>query len=152
MAFTIPSRQIHGQADRPQPTGGFQLIERPGPRAVDGMIAAAAGMALADGRVEATEFRSLLEFLRRNDLLIVLGRRFAVRQFAAEVARAAACANPRAELADRLRPLAGLASARLVAAVAAHVAAADGDVQPQEVALLQSVRATLGFVTVADRR
>jgi tellurite resistance protein len=147
MFSTTNPRRTDGQPP------SFTLVERPGPRTLDGLIAAAAGMALADGRVEAAEPHSLLEFLRRNDLLKVLGRRFAVQQFAAEIGRAAACPDPQTALADRLRPLAGMAGARLVATAAAHVAAADGNVHPREIALLQSLRATLGLVpiTVAGR-
>ncbi len=134
---------LHSTAER---SASFVVVERHGPRTLDGLIAAAAGMALADGRVEPAEPHSLLEFLRRNNLLSVLGRRWAIQQFAVELKRAAGCTDPGADLSDRLRPLAGMAGARLVAAAAAHVAAADGAVHPQEIALLRSLRSTLGLL------
>ena len=150
---------------------GFTLVATPGPRMQDAVIAAAAEMALADGEANPVEHRSLLAFLKQNKMLLAFGRTATINRFAAEIDRARKrhasnplprhdqsdaaspreAANPRdaahpwQDLTARLRPLAGMEAARVVAAAAAHVAAADGEVHSREIELLDAVHATLGL-------
>jgi tellurite resistance protein len=158
MSSPNPPRLVDGQRN------DFTFVPRPGPRTRDAMIAAAAAMALADGRADPAEHRGLLRFLKQNKMLLSLGRADTIERYLAEVGRATArqCSaqsggahSPGAQqptgehlwqdLADRLRPLAGMQAAHLVAAAAAFVAAADGVVHPGEVELLRSLREALGL-------
>ena len=134
----------------------FTCVSRVGPRTRDAMIAAAAEMALADGRAEPAEQRGLLMFLKKNNLLFLLGRSETTQRYTAEIGRAAerhaACSpyptssgNRWQHLTVRLRPIAGMESASLVAAAAAYVAAADGVVHAGEIELLRSLRDALGL-------
>ena len=143
----------------PTQPAGFTLISRPGPRMQDAVIAAAAEMALADGQAEPAEHRSLLAFLKQHEMLAAFGRTATILRFAAEIDRAAkrhaagvASSEGESEAGDRwqdltarLRPLAGMEAARVVAAAAAHVARADGQVNMREIELLDTVYATLGL-------
>jgi tellurite resistance protein len=52
----------------------FTVVSRLGPRTRDATVAAAANMALADGRVEPVEHRGLLTFLKQQDMLLAFGR------------------------------------------------------------------------------
>jgi tellurite resistance protein len=132
---------------------GVTFVSRPGPRALDAMIAVAAEMALADGRADVVEHRGLLSFMRQQKILVSVGRSETNRRFTSELQRAteqAACAeflpDPSIrwqDLTDRLRPFAGMHAAGMIAAAAAHVAAADGVVHPEETALLRSLYGAL---------
>jgi tellurite resistance protein TerB len=134
---------------QPQQRDGLAVSARPGPLVLDGMIAAAAEMALADGSAEPEERRGLLTFLRQNNILAVLGRRETDDRFAAALdqaqARRAGGQQSIATLADVLGPIAGMQAARLVVRAAAHVAAADGTLHPKELALLRWLHSTLGL-------
>jgi tellurite resistance protein len=134
----------------------FTFVSRLGPRTRDAMIAAAAEMALADGRAEPAEHRGLLMFLKKNNLLFLLGRTETTKRYTAEIGRATerhAASSPHPtssedrwhDLTARVRPIAGMESARLVAAAAACVAAADGVVHAGELELLRSLRDVLGL-------
>jgi tellurite resistance protein len=134
----------------------FAFVPRPGPRTRDAMIAAAAEMALADGRAEPAEQRGLLMFLKKHNLLFLLGRAETTERYTAEIGRvterhAAFSLHPTSsenrcqDLIARLQPIAGMESARLVAAAAAYVAAADGVVHAGEIELLRSLRDALGL-------
>jgi len=92
-----------------------------------------------------------------------LGRAATVERYTAEIgrvtARRAASATPpqRAngaiewhDLTETLRSLAGMEAARLVAAAAAYVAAADGVVHPGEIQLLRLLRETLGLALATE--
>ena len=132
------------------------VVSQPGPRTRDAMIAAAAAMALADGRVEPIERHTLLRFLRREKILMALGRTETVRRFAAaimlakqEEVSAGDQPHPWHDLIERLRPLAGMQSAGLITAAAAYVAAADGVVQPRELELLHRLQLALELTPVA---
>ncbi len=141
--------------------GGVTVLSRPGPRIQGAIIAAAAEMALADGRADPVERRGLLAFLKHNRMLLSFGRTATLSRFAAEIDRAtqhsakslhgqADSARPWQDLTDRLRPLAGTEAARLVADAAAHVAAADGVVDARETELLRLLRATLGLTRATE--
>jgi tellurite resistance protein len=116
---------------------------------MDGLITAAAEMALADGRVDPVEQRSLLAFLRQDDMLAALGRRAIMERFTAALndvaARQAAGSYDGPDLAGALRPVAGPYAARLIARAAAHVAAADGVLHPRERQLLRALHRALGL-------
>lgn len=129
----------------PGPRDVVPVRLQPGPRTLDCIIAAAAAMALADGRVEPAEQRGLFDFLRRHRLLGVLGRSATRQRFVSETCRTAPHPGSELQLAERLRPLAGTSGAMLVAAAAAWVAIADGVVHPDELRLLRSLRAMLGL-------
>ena len=152
-------------SNSPSPqTPGFTLVSRPGPRTQDAVIAAAAEMALADGRAESIEHRSLLAFLKQNKMLQAFGRTATIERFAAEIDRATKrrlshptsqdkpsdATDPWQDLTARLRPLAGMEAARMVAAAAAHVAAADGVVNTRETELLATMHATLGLTEATE--
>jgi tellurite resistance protein len=144
------------------PSANFTFVTRPGPRTQEAVITAAAAMALADGRAEPVEHRSLLAFLKQHKMLQAFGRAATLERFAAEIERATAsrtvtplpnqqpAATAWPDLTARLRPLAGMEAARMVAAAAAHVAAADGTVNRREIELLDTVRATLGLNPTAN--
>jgi tellurite resistance protein len=132
------------------PGGTFTVVSRPGPRTRDAIVAAAATMALADGRVEQSERRGLLVFLKQNHMLLALGREDINQRFAQEVGRAVNLATDHQDVLSRLRPLAGTEAARLVATAAAYVAAADGIIHPTESELLQSLREALGLAESGD--
>lgn len=137
------------ESTRSRQPAGFSVSARPGPRAFDSLIAAAAEMALADGEAQPAEHLALLAFLRQHDMLATLGRRATLDRFAAALdtvaARHAAGEPDAPDLAGMLRPVAGTQAARLVARAAAHVAAADGALHPRELALLHSLHAALGL-------
>jgi tellurite resistance protein len=140
----------------------FAFTTRLGPRTRDAMIAAAAEMALADGQAEPAEHRGLLRFLKQHKMLLSLGRANTIERYSAEVCRVAERRSQGSQpdsqqpdsqqpdnehrwqdLTNRLRPLAGMQSAHLVAAAAAFVAAADGVMHPGEIELLRSLRDAL---------
>lgn len=134
----------------------FITVSRIGPRTRDAMIAAAAAMAMADGCAAPAEHRGLLKFLKQNKMLFSLGRAETVERYAAELRRGVgSLGEPLSSqdrwrlLNDRLRPIAGMEAAHLVAAAAACVAAADGVVQPGEMDLLRALRDTLGLQQTA---
>jgi len=137
------------ESTRPKQPAEFVVSMRPGPKAVDGLITAAAEMALADGKADPVEQQGLLAFLRQYDMLAGLGRRATTDRFAAAlnaiVARRAAGGHQAPDLTETLRPVAGLQAARLVVRAAAHVAAADGMLHPRELALLRTLHAALGL-------
>jgi tellurite resistance protein len=124
-------------------TNRVAVAYRFGPRAQRAVIAAAAKMALADGHVEPAERFELLLFLRRNDILSVVGRQSASDRFTAEVSRQPGFAEP--SLDEIVRPLAGTNAARLIAGAAASVAAADGTVDPREIELFTALTEALGL-------
>jgi tellurite resistance protein len=139
------------------------VVSRPGPRTCDAVIAAAAAMAMADGQAEPAEYRGLLMFLKQNNILMRLGRAATIERYAAEIGRVTARgASPAApperangaiewhDLTVTLRSLAGMEAARLVAAAAAYVAAADGVVHPGEIQLLRLLRETLGLAPATE--
>jgi tellurite resistance protein len=117
-------------------------------------------MAMADGQAEPAEYRGLLMFLRQNNILMRLGRAATVERYTAEIGRVTArrAASPQRangaiewhDLTETLRSLAGKEAARLVAAAAAYVAAADGVVHPGEIELLRLLRETLGLVLATE--
>jgi tellurite resistance protein len=102
-------------------------------------------------------------FLRQNKMLICWAAPRPSSAYTAEVGRvtarrASAAASPRRtgdanhwqDLTERLRPLAGMEAARLVAAAAAYVAAANGVVHPGEIELLRALRETLGLARATE--
>ena len=97
---------------------------------------------MADGIHAAEERRELLQFLRGNGLMGVLGRGRTLAAFRAEID---AAGNAKADISARLRHLAGTDGARLVAAAAFSVAAADGVIVPAELAMLRRLHAGLGL-------
>jgi tellurite resistance protein len=135
---------MHAAAiERQRRATSFVLVERVGPRTVERLIAAAAWMAVADGRADPAEREELMAFIRQRGLLGVFGRQATLDRFARVLGRA----EPPALAA--LRPLAGTAAARLVEAAALRVAAADGMIVPAELALLRRLREALGIPTIA---
>ena len=118
------------------------VVRRAGPRTLDGIIAAAAAVAMADGAQATEERRGLLQFLRSNGLMGVLGRGRTLAAFQAEIEGAA---RADADISVRLRHLAGTDAARLVAEAAFSVAAADGVIVPAEFAMLRRLHAGLGL-------
>ena len=130
---------------------GFGYVAQPGPRIMECMILAAAEMALADGRAQVVEYRGLLNFLKRANLRVADSRSTVLERFSTEVSRIAARKTPPAgtpetewqDIADRLRPLAGMQTARFIAGAAAYVAEADGVIHPREIELLRAVRDAL---------
>jgi len=133
---------------RSDTTNSFGFVAQPGPRIMDCMIAAAAEMALADGRAQAVEYRGLLNFLKRTNLRVSYSRSAVLERFATEIDRIAVrdafVAEPDwQDMANKLRPVAGMETARLVAAAAAYVAEADGVIHPREIDLLRTLRETL---------
>jgi tellurite resistance protein len=138
-------------ADFDQRNGGtnrFGYVAQPGPRIMECMIVAAAEMALADGRAQPVEYRGLLSFLKRTNIRVAFSRGTVLERFSTEISRIAirerfAAAHQEVEwqdLTDRLRPLAGMETARLIAGAAAHVAEADGILHPREIDLLNAMR------------
>ena len=143
---------------RATPVGVQILPSYPGRDHVlrDAMIAAAAEMALADGRADPVEHRGLLTFLKKNNMLFLLGRTETTERYTAEIDRVTerqAASSPHQtgsenrwqDLTVRLRPIAGMDAAGLIAAAAAYVAAADGVVHTGEIELLRSLRDVLGL-------
>jgi tellurite resistance protein len=116
------------------------IVRRTGPRTLDGIIAAAAAVAAADGDQQADERRSLLHFLRCNGLMGVLGRGKILERFRAELDGAGI-----EDISVRLRHLAGTDGARLVLGAALSVAAADGVIVPAERAVLRRLQTGLGL-------
>ena len=135
--------------------GRVSFVSRLGPRGLEALISAAAEMALADGQADAVEHRSLLAFMRQEKILASFGRSETIRRFTSEVQRASVQATNAGavddrgqrwlELTDRLRPLAGMATASTIMAAAVHVAAADGVVHPEEAALLRCLSIVLNL-------
>ena len=132
-------------------TSGFGFVAQPGPKIMECMIAAAAEMALADGRAQAVEYRGLLNFLKRTNLRVPYSRSAVLERFSTEISRIAqrdrSAAEPQRsewrDVEERLRPLAGMETARLVAGAAAYVAEADGVIHPKEIDLLRALRESL---------
>jgi tellurite resistance protein len=146
----MPSTSLVSHSDNRR--NEFITVSRVGPRTRDAMIAAAAAMAMADGCATPAEHRGLVAFLKQNKMLFSLGRAETVERYTAELRRAVgSLGEPLSsqdrwrDLNDRLRPIAGMEAAHLVAAAAACVAAADGVVQPGEMDLLRALRDALGL-------
>ena len=118
------------------------VVQRTGPRTLDGIIAAAAAVAIADGVEQADERRSLLQFLRSNGLMGVFGRGKTLALFRGEI-DAAMC--DRKDISIRMHHPVGTQGARLIAAAALSVAVADGIIVPEEHAVLRRLHASLGL-------
>jgi tellurite resistance protein len=126
-----------------------EIVERPGPRAFDGIIHAGALVALADGTVDPVERQALISFLRRSGLLARYGRQTTLTSL--DHATAGSSASHLAALcdaADTLRSLAGSAASALVARAARHVMLADGVAWPQELAMVRIIEDRLGLSTI----
>lgn len=115
----------------------------PGRATLHAMVTAAAMIACADGHVARSERRSLLRFLSHHGVLARHGRAASLAAFEQAI-RDTEDLGPHAA-ADRLRAIAGLPGAPLVAQAAAHVALADGVTWPQEIALLEVIRDRVGL-------
>lgn len=118
------------------------VVQRTGPRTLDGIVAAAAAVAISDGAEQADELRSLLQFLRNNGLMGVLGRGKTLARFQNEIN---AAKHDPSDISTRMRHVVGMQGARLVAAAALSVAVADGIIVPEEHAVLRRLHACLGL-------
>lgn len=134
-------------AQTPRSPDQFAFACQPGPAAMAGIARAAALMARADGRVDPAERAGLLRFLRRAGLLARHGRTAAVAAYEAELARQPSATEVLADLgAQRGGP-----AATLIARAAAHVATADGRLEPAEFDLLRRMQRSLGLAAQSER-
>ncbi len=139
---------MHAAAlERRRRATSFVLVERVGPRTLDGVIAASTHMAAADGQADPEERRELMAFLRQRGLIGQHGRQATLERISRAIGRAAL--TPEETVLATVRPLAGTAGARLVEAAALRVAAADGVIVPAELALLRRLRAALDIAPLA---
>jgi tellurite resistance protein len=138
-------RESHA-AERPEREEGRVELLQPSRATVEAVVTAAAMIALADGHVAEKERRALLRFLRSAGVLERHGRREVLATFEAALRGVAPLdLAETCEAADRLRPVASLPGARLVAQAAAVVVLADGVAWPQEIALLEVIRERVGL-------
>jgi len=123
---------------------------QPSRATVQAVVTACAMIACADGHVAVKERRSLLRFLRHHGALARFGRAPVLAAFDVAVREAAPMTLDQiCDVADRLRDVAGMPGAPLVAHAAAHVALADGITWPQEIALLDVIRDRVGLARQA---
>jgi tellurite resistance protein len=117
---------------------------------LDAIAAAAALVALSDGAVHRRERRAWLRVLRRQDLLVRVGRGAARLAFERQLAAATPDPAGLCEAAECLRKLAGTPLAPLAAAAAAETVLADGIAWPQELAMMQVVLERLELRGLAE--
>jgi tellurite resistance protein len=124
----------------------FVVVERPTPETIAGLATAGAIMACADGRLDAGERHAWLGFLREHGVLTYASRREMLACFDQRAGEFQPLSLPElCEAAGSLSSLAGTSGAQPVGMAASRVALADGIVWPQEVAMLQVIRAKLGL-------
>jgi tellurite resistance protein len=115
---------------------------------MDGIIQAAALVALADGAVDPTERQALIGFLRRSGLLARYGRRSTLGLLDQATTRpSAGHLATLCEAADALRHHAGSAASALIARAARQVMLADGVAWPQELAMVRIIEDRLGLAS-----
>jgi tellurite resistance protein len=123
---------------------------QPSRATIHAVVTACAMIACADGNVAVKERRSLLRFLRHHGVLARYGRAPVIAAFDVAVRETAPLTLDQiCDVADRLRDVAGMPGAPLVAHAAAHVALADGVTWPQEIALLEVIRDRVGLTRLA---
>jgi tellurite resistance protein len=124
----------------------FLLIERPTPDTISGLVTAGAIMACADGQPDSAERLAWLGFLRDEGVLAHVSRREMLDCFDNRARELETLKFPElCTAAGNLSRLAETSGARLVGLAASRVALADGVVWPQEIAMLQVIRAKLGL-------
>ena len=110
---------------------------------LDAVITCAALVARADGGVDPQERRPLLDFLERNEFLLLFTNVQVRDAFEQRVRELREPGGALAALA-RIRRHAGQASARAVLAVGQEVAFADRRIDLRELRALRLIRASLG--------
>jgi tellurite resistance protein TerB len=112
------------------------------------LVTAGAFVALADGRVDPVERDELLNFIDRQRLVPSISQDEIGKFFDGKVQQ---IKNQRDEIdiAEPLRPLTGLSSASVVVSAAERVAAADLQIHPREVEVLNLIRRIM--MTPSDR-
>jgi tellurite resistance protein TerB len=111
---------------------------------LDGVISGAALIAAADGRVEPAERRQLLDFLRRNSLLVTNTRTEVLDFFERRVREVEQPRGAEAVVEDLAR-LVGRSPARFIVEAGREIAIADRCVDPREQHALQLIRTALGL-------
>lgn len=109
---------------------------------LDAVVTCAALIARADGWVDPVERQQLLDFLERNEFLLLFTNEQVRDSFERRVRDLREPGGAVAALA-RIRRHAGCASARMVVAVGEEVASADCRIDPREQRALQLIRASL---------
>jgi tellurite resistance protein len=109
---------------------------------LDAIVTAAALVARADGCIEPVERSQLLDFLNSNGFMSVLTRTEILDLLERRIRQLEEKNGAEAAI-ESLGRLAGRSTARLVVDAGEHVAAADGDLHPRELQVLQFIRIAL---------
>jgi tellurite resistance protein len=129
--FTCPSTttdefDIHYLADHDQ-------------RVLQALVTAGALVALADGKVDASERDELVEFVDRQGFVPTISRHRIAEAFDNRVQQLKDRDGARV-IVETFRPLAGLSMASVVIRTAERVAAADRQIHPGELRALKLIR------------
>ena len=103
------------------------------------MVTAGALVALADGKVDASERDELVEFVDRQGFVPTISRHRIAEAFDNRVRQLKDRDGARV-IVDTFRPLAGLSMASVVIRTAERVAAADRQIHPGELRALKLIR------------
>jgi tellurite resistance protein len=112
------------------------------------LVTAGAFVALADGRVDPVEREALLQFIDRQSLVPSISQDEIGRFFDGRVQQIKDQCDE-IDIVEPLRPLTGLSSASSVVGAAERVAAADLQIHPREVEVLNLIRRIM--MTPSDR-
>jgi tellurite resistance protein len=108
-------------------------------RVLQALVTAGALVALADGRVDASERDELIEFVDRRGFVPTISRHHIAEAFDNRV-RQLKNRDAGKVIVEALRPLAGLSLASVVLRAAERVAAADRQIHPGELRALKLIR------------
>jgi tellurite resistance protein len=139
---SMPERRFHCPLSATWPDLMARHLDRRDREMMEALVTAGALVARADGSVDGSERDHLLGFIRQRGLLVRIAPGEILDAFDGRLRQLEQSSGPRSAMAS-LRPLAGWSRAVLVVEAAAFVAAADGEIHPDELRALRHIRAAL---------